>query len=119
MMENKLKILLIDNNSMRLRGSTSLMQCCGDFCIDPKSTVSQNDYESSSYDVVFAHYGNKEVRDYIADDDWSSNGAVIIVFSGSLSKDKQMDDYGVWWVSASYLEKKENICTLLSEVVEK
>ena len=116
---NKLKILLIDNNNMRLRDSTSLMQCCGDFCINPKLTVSQNDYESSSYDVVFAHYGNKEVRDYIADDDWNSNGAIVVIFSGSLSKDKHVDDYGTWWVSASYLEKKENICAIFQEVFEK
>ena len=118
-MKNKLKILLIDNNSMRLRDFALLMQCCGDYCINPKSTVSQNDYESSSYDVVFAHHNNKEVRDYIVDDDWSSNGAIIVIFSGSFSKDKEMDPYGVWWVSASYLEKKENICVLLQEVFEK
>jgi hypothetical protein len=118
-MENKLKILLLDNNGERLRSTTSLIHCCGDFCINPKSTINKYDYESNYYDVIFAHYGNKEVRDYIADDDWNSNGAIIIIFSGSLSKDKQIDDYGVWWISASYLEKKENICTLLREVIEK
>lgn len=118
-MINKLKILLLDNNSERLRSSTSLMHCCSDCCIDPKLTINQHDYESNNYDVIFAHYGNKEVRDYIADDDWSSNGAIIVVFSGGLSRDKKMDDYGIWWVSATYLEKKENICALLEEVFEK
>ena len=118
-MKNKLKILLIDNNSMRLRDSTSLIQCCGDFCINPKTTINQHDYETNDYSVIFAHLGNKEVRDYIVDDDWNSNGAIIVIFSGGLSKDKQMDDYGVWWVSATYLEKRENICALLQEVFEK
>jgi len=118
-MKNKLKILLLDNNSERLRSAALLIHCCGDFCINPKSTISQYEYESNDYDVIFAHYGNKEVRDYIADDDWNSNGATIIIFSGEFSKNKVMDDYGIWWISAPYLEKKENICTLLQEVFKK
>lgn len=118
-MKNKLKILLLDNNSMRLHDSILLIQCCGDFCINPKPTINQVDYESNNYDVIFAHLGNREVRDYIADEDWNSNGAVIVIFSGGLLKDKEMDRYGVWWVSATYLEKKENICVLLEEVFEK
>jgi len=91
-MENKLNILLLDNNDRRLHNSASLMQCCGDFCINPKSTIKQDDYESNSYDIIF---------------------------SGGFPVDKEMDDYGTWWVSASHMEKKENICILLKEVVTK
>jgi len=118
-MENKLNILLLDNNDRRLHNSASLMQCCGGFCINPKSTINQDDYESNSYDIIFAHYGNKEVQEHIADSDWDSKNAIIIIFSGGFPVDKEMDDYGIWWVSASHMEKKENICILLKEVVTK
>jgi len=120
-MKHKLKILLLDNNNERLRGSTSLMHCCGDCCIDPRLTINQHDYESNDYDVIFAHYSNKEVREYIVHDDWDSKNSVIVFFGGDFSTNKEKDPYesGVWWVSASYLEKKENICVLLQEVFEK
>ena len=77
------------------------------------------DFESNSYDIIFAHYGNKEVQEHIADSDWDSKNAIIIIFSGGFPVDKEMDDYGTWWVSASHMEKKENICILLKEVVTK
>jgi hypothetical protein len=32
--------------------------------------------------------------------------------------DKVMDD-GAWFISATYMEKKENICALLKEVYKK
>jgi len=117
-MINKLKILLLDNNRSRLHNSSLLIQCCGDYCIDPKSSISRHDYESNDYDVIFAHYGNKEVEESIADSDWDSGGATIVFFSGGFLTPKVKDE-GFWYVSASYMEKRENICTLLKEVCEK
>ena len=118
-MEDKLNILLLDCNSARLHTTTSLINCCdkGKYCIDPRESVDQYTFENNNYDIVLAHYGNEEVEESIADGDWNSGDAVIIFFSGYFDKDKE-EYKGVWWVSASYLEKKKNICILLKEACE-
>mgnify|MGYP000165002447 CR=1 FL=1 len=116
-MEDKLNILLLDCNEVRLHTTTSFINCCdeGKYCIDPRPSVDQYTFENNNYDIVLAHYGNEEVEESIADGDWNSGDAVIIFFSGYFDKDKE-EYKGVWWVSASYLEKKKNICILLNEV---
>ena len=119
-MEDKLNILLLDCNSARLHTTTSLINCCdeGKYCIDPRESVDQDSYENNNYDIVLAHHGNEEVQESIADGDWNSGDAVIIFFSGGFDKDKEQDDYGDWWVSASYIEERKNICILLKEACE-
>ena len=119
-MKDKLNILLLDCNSARLHRTTSLIKCRDDgrYCIDPRLSVDQYNYENNNYDIVFAHHSNKEVEESIEDQDWNSGGAVVIFFSGGLSLDKKKDLNGVWWVSASYIEKRENICILLKEACE-
>jgi hypothetical protein len=114
-MKNKLKILLLDNNKERLHNSELLIRCCGDYRVCSRLSVNQHDYESSNYDVIFAHLGNKEVEESIADLDWDSGDAVVIIFSGGFSDSKDKDE-GIWYVSAAYMESEENICTLLKEV---
>ena len=68
-MKNKLKILLLDNNSERLRSAALLIHCCGDFCINPKSTISQYDYESNDYDVRIEKETAAFAGDFIHDMD--------------------------------------------------
>ncbi|MDA8905195.1 hypothetical protein N9I58_01885 [Candidatus Thioglobus sp.] len=120
MTKNNLNILLLDNNRDRLNRTNSLIKCCDSsrYCVDPQLKVDQEAYESNNYDIVLAHYGNKEVEQSIADGDWDSGGAIIIFFSGGFDKDKE-EFNDVWWVSASYIDKKENIYTLLNEVCKK
>jgi hypothetical protein len=119
-MKDKLNILLLDDNNPRLHKTTSLMQCCDSdaYCIDPRTNIDQYDYENNDYSIIFVHDGNKEVQDHIYDSDWDSRDAVVVFFSGGFDIDKVMDD-GAWWISATYMEKKKNICTLLREVCQK
>ena len=116
MTTNKINILLIDNNSSRLNTVASVIAGLG-YSVTPKRSIGSYGYEENNYDIVFAHYGNKEVEDHIATGDWNSGDAVKIYFSGgfSLPREKQ---YGEWWVSASYIEKRENISLLLKEAYE-
>jgi len=96
-----------------------LIRCCGDFYhVCSRLTINQHDYESDSYDIIFAHHGNKEVEESIADSDWDSGDAVVIIFSGGFSDSKDLHEE-IWYVSAAYMESKENICTLLKEVCKK
>ena len=118
-MTDKLNILLLDCYRDRLNRTESSIRCCddGSYCIDPRLSIDQYNFENNNYDIVLAHYGNEEVEESIADGDWNSGDAVIIFFSGGFDKDKE-EYKGVWWVSASYLEKKKNICILLKEACE-
>ena len=120
MIKNKLNILLLDDNNDRLLKTSSSIKFCDDgrYCVDSQTSIDQKTYESNNYDIVLAHYGNKEVEQSIADGDWDSGGAIIIFFSGGFDKDKEKFN-DVWWVSASYIDKKENIYTLLNEVCKK
>ena len=117
-MKDKLNILLLDNNRDRLLTTTSLIKCCdaNSYCIDPKPGIDQDSYENNNYDIVFAHYGNKEAEN-IRDSDWSSGKAVIIYFGGEFRKNKKYPN-GKWYVSASFLEKRENICKLLKDIIK-
>ena len=117
-MKDKLNILLLDNNRDRLLTITSLMKCCdeGSYCIDPKPSIDQYSYENNNYDIVFAHYGNKEVAS-IRDSDWSSGKAIIIFFGGEFRKNKKYQN-GKWYVSASFVENKKNICMLLKDIIK-
>ena len=117
-MKNNLKILLLDNNKERLHNSELLIRCCGDYHVCSRLVINQHDYESNDYDVIFAHLGNKEVEESIADSDWDSGDAEIIIFSGGFSNPKDSHE-GTWYVSSVYMENKENICALLQEVFEK
>ena len=117
-MKDKLNILLLDNNRDRLLTITSLMKCCdeGSYCIDAKASIDQDSYENNHYDIVFAHYGNKEAES-IRDSDWNSGKAVIVYFGGEFRKDKKYRN-GKWYVSASFIEKGENICNLLKDIIK-
>ena len=115
-MKDKLNILLLDCNEARLHRITSLINCCneGKYCIDPRPSIGQDDYENNNYDIVFAHQGNKEVQD----NDmriWNSGEAVIVYFSGEFRKDRA-EQNGKWYVSASFMEKRGNICKLLKDI---
>ena len=117
-MKDKLNILLLDCNRDRLNRIESLIRCCDDgrYCIDRRLSIGQDDYENNNYDIVFAHQGNKEVQD----NDmrvWNSGKAVIIYFSGEFRKDGKYLN-GKWYVSASFIEKRENICTLLKDIIK-
>jgi hypothetical protein len=116
-MKDKLNILLLDDNRDRLLTTTSLLKCCdeGAYCIDPKASIDQDNYENNNYDVVFAHYGNKETES-IRDSDWSSGKAIIVYFGGEFRKDKKYRN-GKWYVSASFIGKKENICNLMKDII--
>ena len=118
-MKDELNILLLDCNSARLHRTTSLMKCCDDgrYCIDPRESVDQDNYENNNYDIVFAHHSNKEVEESIEDQDWNSGGAVVIFFSGGFVLDKDEQD-GAWYVSASFMEKGGNICKLLKDIIK-
>jgi hypothetical protein len=116
-MKNKLNILILDNNRDRLLTTTSLIKCCDDggYCVDPKPSIDQDSYENNHYDVVFVHYGNLEA-DSIRDCDWNSDKAVIVYFGGEFRKDKKFRN-GRWYVSPSFIGKKENICSLMKEII--
>ena len=83
--------------------------------IDPRLSIDQYNFENNNYDIVFAHYGNKEVEENIRDSDWNPGDAVIIYFSGEFRKDRA-EQNGKWYVSASFMEKRENICKLLKDI---
>ena len=87
-MKDKLNILLLDCNEARLHRITSLINCCneGKYCIDPRPSIGQDDYENNNYDIVFAHYGNKEVEESIRDADWNSGNARFIWQSSTRSR---------------------------------
>jgi len=118
-MKDKLNILLLDCNEARLHRITSLINCCneGKYCIDPRPSIGQDDYENNNYDIVFAHQGNKEVQD----NDmrvWNSGKAVIeIFFSGGMNQD-YLEYKGKWFVSASFIQKPKNICMLLKDIIK-
>ena len=118
-MKDKLNILLLDCNGDRLNRIESLIRCCDDgrYCIDRRLSIGQDDYENNNYDIVFAHYGNKEVEESIRDSDWNPGDAVVIFFSGELKQDCS-EHNGKWYVSASFIEKRENICTLLKDIIK-
>ena len=117
MTNNKINILLIDNDSSRLNTVASVIAGLG-CSVTPKRSIGQYGYEENNYDVVLAHFGNKEVEDHIVTGDWNSGDAVKIYFSGGFSVPREKDRYGEWWVSASYIEKRENISLLLKEAYE-
>jgi len=117
-MKDKLNILLLDCNEARLHRITSLINCCneGKYCIDPRPSIGQDDYENNNYDIVFAHQGNKEVQD----NDmrvWNSGEAVIVYFSGGINQD-YFEYNDKWYVSASFIQKPKNICTLLKDIIK-
>ena len=119
MIKNKINILLLDDNNARLNRTSSLINGCGDgsYYVDPQMSIDQKTYESNNYDIVLAHYSNKEVYESIEDNDWDSGDAVMIFFGGVFSLDKKEED-GDWFVSASFLQNGENICKLLKEAYE-
>jgi len=117
MTNDKINILLLDNNSSRLNTVASLITGLG-YCVTPKRTIGQYSFEENNYDIVLAHFGNPEVEDRIATGDWNSGDAVMVFFSGMFSLPRKKDDYGVWWVSAFFMEKSENISLLLKEAYE-
>ena len=118
-MKDKLNILLLDCYKDRRDSTESFIRCCdeGSYCIDSKSSIDQYSYENNNYDIVFAHYGNKEVEESIRDSDWNSGKAVIIYFSGEFRKDRKYLN-GKWYVSASFIEKRKNICMLLKDIIK-
>jgi hypothetical protein len=117
MTNDKINILLIDNNSSRLNTVASVIVGLG-YSVTPKRSIGQYGYEENNYDIVLAHYGNTEVEDHILTGDWNSGDAVMIYFSGGLSVPREKDSYGNWWVSAFFMEKRENISLLLKEAYE-
>ena len=117
MTNDKKNILLLDNNSSRLNTVASVITGLG-YCVTPKRTIGQYSFEENNYDIVLAHFGNTEVVDHIATGDWNSGDAVMVFFSGMFSLPREKDVYGVWWVSAFFMEKSENISLLLKEAYE-
>jgi hypothetical protein len=119
MIKNKLNILLLDDNNDRLLKTSSSIKFCDDgrYCVDAQTSIDQKTYESNNYDIVLAHSSNKEVYESIEDNDWDSGDAVMIFFSGAFTIEKIIED-GEWFVSASFLQKRENICILLKEAYE-
>ena len=117
MINEKLNILLLDNNSPRLNTVASVIAGYG-YSVTPKRSIGQYSFEENNYDIVLAHYGNIEVEESIATGDWNSGDAVMIFFSGGFFEPKEKDSYGIWWVSSSYMENRANLCILLKEAYE-
>ena len=118
-MTDKLNILLLDCYRDRLNRTESSIRCCddGSYCIDPRLSIDQYNFENNNYDIVFAHYGNKEVEESIRDSDWNPGDAIVIYFSGEFKQDSFKHD-GKWYVSASFMEKRKNICMLLKDILK-
>ena len=79
------------------------------------SVIRQEGHNVRILDINAFGYSDKEVEEKIRDSDWNPGNAVIIYFSGEFRKDRA-EQNGKWYVSASFMEKRENICKLLKDI---
>lgn len=114
----KLSILLVDNDNTRRSHILISLNSYKSTIVDYMPTIKKKEFEQGKYDIIIIHSGNNPEGGCVENGDWDIGSAKVILFSGGYSQNKSFSD-GIFYASASFIEDKENLHTLLNEVLSR
>lgn len=107
------KVLLLDNRPDRRARWKGVIERIGTWVIDSRSEIDRADYETSGFDVVVVHAGNKESGPI--EEGWNSSNMRVLIFSGGFSQPVAVSD-GVTYASERFLDEGKNLIRTLQRL---